>query len=68
VSVVLNDVMLRDLKVPTTGRIELSDALVRGLMFRLSAEDVATWTVRARLPSGKLVRPAIGRYPKIGLA
>ena len=67
-SVVLNDAMLRGLEAPAAGRVELSDATVRGLMFRLTADGIATWSARARLPSGKLIRPTIGRYPEIGLA
>jgi integrase len=64
----LNDAMLRALRPPAKGRIELLDADVPGLALRLTAAGVATWTVRARLPDGKRVRPSFGQWPTVGIS
>lgn len=59
---------LDTVKAPATGRIELQDTLVPELSLRITASDQRTWTVRARLPDGRRIRPTIGRYsPKFGL-
>src|SRR5215470_4543877 len=63
----LTDVMLAGLKPPATGRIELKDSQVRGLMLRVTAHDKRTWSVRGRLPNGKRIRPTIGAYPGISI-
>ena len=64
----INDAMLRALKPPVTGRTELRDARVRGLVLRLTAAGVATWSIRIRTRDGRQTRPTLGTWPAMGVA
>jgi integrase len=64
----LTEAMLTALLPPPSGRIELQDARVPELSFRVTSKDRRTWSVRARLPDGRQIRPSIGRYPRVGIA
>ncbi|WP_337876883.1 integrase arm-type DNA-binding domain-containing protein [Elioraea sp.] len=64
----LTDTFLRTLKPPATGRIELRDARVRGLVLRLTASGTATWSVRALARDGRHTRVSLGDYPALSLS
>lgn len=64
----LNDLMLRNLKAPATGRLELRDTDVVGLVLRVTANGAMTWSVRTRTKEGKQTRPKLGAYPGMGIA
>ena len=65
----LTDTLLRALKKPEKGRLELADASCRGLEFRITAAGNRSWSYRYRaVGSGKLQRATIGPYPGISLA
>ena len=52
----LTDVYLESLMSPETGRIELGDARVSGLVLRMTPSGAATWSIRARTKDGKQTR------------
>ena len=65
----LTDTLLRALKKPEKGRLELADASCRGLEFRITAAGNRSWSYRYRAAgSGKLQRATIGPYPEVSLA
>lgn len=65
----LTDTLLRALKKPAKGRIELADASCRGLEFRITAAGNRSWSYRYRAAgTGKLSRATIGPYPEISLS
>ena len=64
----LNDLTLRNLKPPASGRLEIRDAEVVGLVLRVTANGAMTWSVRTRTKDGKQTRPKLGTYPGMGLA
>ncbi len=64
----LNDMMLRNLKRPTSGRLEIRDGEVVGLVLRVTPKGAMTWSVRTRTKDGKQTRPKLGTYPGMGLA
>ncbi|MCS6854609.1 MAG: Arm DNA-binding domain-containing protein, partial [Elioraea sp.] len=64
----LNDALIRALRPPVRGRLEVQDTRVPGLMLRVTSSGCMTWAVRASIPGGRRVRATIGRYPAIGLA
>jgi integrase len=63
----LNDLRLKRLQPPETGRLELTDDKAVGLKFRLTANGRATWSVQVSV-HGEKRRFTIGEYPAIGLA
>lgn len=68
----LNDRLLKSLRPPATGRVELTDDKATGLKFRLTANGRATWSVQVNV-RGEKRRFTIGEYGdpkdgKIGLA
>ncbi len=63
----LNDLRLKRLQPPETGRIELTDDKAVGLKFRLTPNGRATWSVQVNV-HGEKRRFTIGEYPSIGLA
>lgn len=63
----LNDAYLRALKPPASGRIELRDARVTGLVLRITPAGVATWSIRTRTRDGKQTRPKLGTWPALGV-
>ena len=63
----LNDLRLKRLQPPETGRLELTDDKAVGLKFRLTPNGRATWSVQVNV-HGEKRRFTIGEYPAIGLA
>lgn len=64
----LTDIWLRNLAPPASGRLEIRDTDVVGLVLRVTAAGVMTWSVRTRTKDGKQTRPKIGTYPNLGLS
>ncbi|MBV9218515.1 MAG: DUF4102 domain-containing protein, partial [Methylobacteriaceae bacterium] len=65
----LPDTLLRSIRAPATGRVELADASCRGLTFRVTSKGIRSWSFRFRDPrSGKLTRATLGPYPDLPLA
>jgi integrase len=64
----LSDVMLRGLKPPAKGRIELFDTVAPGLEARLTTHGVLTFSTVVRTRDGERPRLTLGRYPEITLA
>jgi integrase len=64
----ITDVWLRGVRPPRTGRLEIWDARVIGLVLRVTPSGVASWSVRAVTAEGKKTRPSIGRWPAVGVA
>jgi integrase len=61
--------LIRSLRAPTSGRLEIHDAKCRGLVIRVTPHGAKTWSFRFRDPrSGVLTRATIGPYPEITLA
>jgi integrase len=66
---VLTDTLIRSIKAPDKGRIEIADLRCPGLEFRITGKGVATWSFRFRDPkSSKPTRYTIGVYPAVSLA
>jgi integrase len=63
----LNDLTLRKLKAPATGRIELSDGTVPGLKCRITSNGCKSWSIQVNI-EGEKRRFTIGEYPAIGIA
>jgi integrase len=63
----LNDLQLKRLQPPETGRLELTDDKAVGLKFRLTPNGRATWSVQVNV-HGEKRRFTIGEYPVVGLA
>jgi len=63
----LTDALLRSVKPPAAGRLEISDARCAGLVFRITANGAQSWSYRYR-SAGRVMRATIGTYPAIGLA
>jgi integrase len=64
----LTDVLIRSLKPPLKGRIEITDARCRGLELRMTASGERSWAFRYRDRTGRVQRLTLGRYPDLGLA
>jgi integrase len=64
----LSDVMLRGLKPPTKGRIELFDTVAPGMEARLTSHGVLTFSTVVRTRDGERPRLTLGRYPGVTLA
>lgn len=64
----LTDAFIRTLSPPATGRLEIWDKRVRGLILRITAAGAFSWSVRTRTADGKNTRPKIGAYPALSLA
>jgi integrase len=66
---IITDVLLKALKPPAAGRIEIRDDRCAGLEFRLTRAGAASWSLRFRDPqTGKPSRSTIGSYPDVGIA
>ena len=63
----LTDIFLRSVKPPAAGRTEIPDASCGGLVFRMTAGGVASWSFRFRDKTGKQTRATIGAYPAVRL-
>lgn len=53
------------LSTPAQGRVEYSDQKVVGLVIRVTANGVKTFSVFKRVKGGKPVRETIGRFPDV---
>ena len=62
------DTHLRGLLPPATGRVEVADTKVAGLVFRLTSAGKASWSARARTHDGKQTRVTLGEWPAVGIA
>ena len=66
---ILTDAYLRAFVPPATGRLEISDTRCGGLVVRVTANGVKSWSFRFRDRTTQApLRVTIGRYPDIGLA
>jgi integrase len=66
---IITDTLLKALKPPAAGRIEIRDDRCAGLEFRLTKAGAASWSLRFRDPqTGKPSRFTLGRYPNVGVA
>src|SRR5215475_829335 len=63
----LTDAFLRSVKSPPSGRREIRDVACGGLIFRITAAGVRSWSFRFRDAAGQQPRATIGEYPAIGL-
>jgi integrase len=64
----LTDSTIKGIRPPLSGRIEIADLRCAGLVFRITAAGVRSWSFRFRDPgTGKDARSTIGRYPDISL-
>jgi len=64
----LTDALVRSLRPPLSGRVEVTDARCRGLVLRITGAGEKTWAFRYRDRAGRPQRLTIGRYPDVGLA
>jgi Arm DNA-binding domain len=65
----LTDTLIRSLRAPISGRLEIQDAKCSGLVIRVTPHGAKSWSFRFRDPrSGILSRATIGPYPEIALA
>ena len=64
----LTDTWLRGVKPPASGRLEIWDTRVAGLVLRITFGGTATWSVRARTADGKRTRPKLGTWPAVGIS
>jgi hypothetical protein len=51
-----------------TGRLELRDTRVVGLVLRMTPSGTATWSLRTRTRDGRQTRPTLGSWPAMGIA
>ena len=63
----ISDPWLRGVKPPLSGRLEVWDSRVRGLVLRMTPNGVASSSVRARTRDGKRTRPTLGTWPALGV-
>jgi hypothetical protein len=63
----LTDLALARAEPPTTGRLELPDGTVPGLVCRITPDGVRTFALRYRV-RGRQRRLTLGRYPVISIA
>src|SRR3984893_97586 len=65
----LTDTLIRTVAAPASGRVEISDERCSGLTFRVTANEVRSWSFRFRDPrSNRLTRATLGTYPDMSLA
>jgi integrase len=65
----LTDAYIRGVTPPAEGRIDIKDAKRQGLVLRVSASGVLSWSLRYRSrTTGKVERLTIGRYPRVPLS
>lgn len=63
----LDDTWLRSQKPSETGRLEVWDAKVQGLVLRLTPTGAVSWSARLRTAAGKRTRPMLGAWPAAGI-
>jgi integrase len=65
----LTDSLLRSVKAPATGRLEIADLKCTGLSFRVTEAGARSWCFRFRDPeSGKTTRAGLGDYSAVSLS
>ncbi|MEM7058796.1 MAG: tyrosine-type recombinase/integrase [Pseudomonadota bacterium] len=64
----LTDKLLRNMRPPESGRIELSDTKRKGLRIRLTAAGKASWLYEKSVKGGGRIRETLGSYPAVSLA
>jgi hypothetical protein len=64
----LNDRYLQSLKPPASDRFEILDTEAPGLVLRVNANGVKSWTIRYRPKGHPQRRATFGSYPGISLA
>jgi integrase len=63
----ITDPWIRGLNPPPSGRLEIWDTRVRGLVLRITPTGVISWSVRSTTSAGKKTRPTLGRWPVLGV-
>lgn len=63
----LTDRVVGATKPPKTGRLELGDELVRGLVLRITATGARSWALRYRDKHQRQQRITLGKYPDVTL-
>ena len=58
----LTSIYIRNIKPPSTGRLDIADGTMPGLCLRVSAHDTWKWTLRMRGPEGGLRRFVLGDF------
>lgn len=65
----LTDTLVRSLKAPAKGRLEITDTRCGGLVLRVTPNAIKSWSFRFRArATGRLGRVTLGEYPDLGLA
>jgi integrase len=64
----LTDALIRTLRAPAGGRLELWDKRCEGLVLRVSATGRVTWHARARGPDGRKRFANLGLWPALSLS
>jgi integrase len=64
----LTNDFLKNAKPPAGDRLEVRDDDEAGLIFRVTAAGVRSWSVRYTNSAGEHRRKALGQYPSVGLA
>lgn len=64
----ITDAFLRSAKPPATGRTEVWDTRVEGLMVRLTPTGAVSWSIRGRTAAGKRTRVGLGTWPAVGVS
>ena len=63
----LSDAYIEAIELPKTGRVELRDAHLAGLILRITPAGAATWSVRASLKDGRQTRASLGTCPTMSM-
>ncbi len=63
----LTDTYVRNLKAPSEGRFEVSDATRRGLRIRVTPQGKKTWVFEKRIRGGAKRKTTLGTYPAMSL-
>lgn len=63
----LTDIFVKAVQPPATGRVEYFDTGKAGLVLRVSARGVKSWSVYDRLDTGEKFRLSLGHYPALTL-
>lgn len=61
------DRRIRDLKPPSSGRLQLSDTNTKGLRLRITRTGTTTWGVSGRIKGGRLIWHTLGEYPAVSV-
>lgn len=64
----LTEAFLRTLRPPVRGRLEIRDARLTRLVFRLTPTGAASWSLRTVTRAGRQTRVTLGTWPAIRLA